>query len=620
MEAISAVLPGLTASATGDPSEGFPGGQFMGNMLASIGFDPSLLVKISVTITIFASMFGFLSNAWEGISQMSRFFSENFISSATIRSTDEAYVYIMRFLYAHNISTDSRLFGVTCRRNQMNPNYREHAKWNGQDAENEVDGDGFNIVEDSLGPKLKYNAAPGFSHFWYKHRLFLMQRKLKDDYYGFEEPEVDLTLISIGRSPLALRCLLEEARAEYLRDRQSNTLIHTIVASYPPNWSVGYPRPPRSLDSVIMKKQDKERLLKDMKEYLAPNTVHWYHKHGLPYRRGYLFYGLPGAGKTSLTMALACELNLPIYCLSLASTMMSDDNLLGLFGKLPKRCIVLMEDIDSAGIDKRPGPGGRLYTALTSQDEEDDDEDHAEDIRKREERKKLQLFKSESTVTLSGLLNAIDGISSHEGRILIMTTNYRQLLDDALIRPGRVDMEIKFEHADIEVLEGIFRGVYADPDDLPDFIRGKEKMTDEEYMRRYHEKLNKLAHEFASRVPSGKFSPAQVQGYLLGHKSDPEEAMDCLDEWLESKVDEINQLEEAEKKAKERLERAAERKIKELQKKKKERLKQERQEKEEEEEEEKARKEKEVEAAAEAEKEKRNKGGLGKWLVRRDTS
>lgn len=44
-----------------------------------------------------------------------------------------------------------------------------------------------------------------------------------------------------------------------------------------------------------------------------------------------------------------------------------------------------------------------------------------------------------SQVTFSGLLNALDGVRSQEGRILIMTTNHREHLDPALMRPGRAD-------------------------------------------------------------------------------------------------------------------------------------------------------------------------------------
>ncbi|KAK6336811.1 hypothetical protein TWF718_009599 [Orbilia javanica] len=608
MEAISAVLPGLAASATGDPENGFPGGAFIGSMMASAGIDPSVLVKIGVTLTIVASVFGFLSNAWEGITQISKFFSENLVSSATIRSTDEAYVYVMKWLYNHKISTDSRLFGVTSRKNQMNPNYRQHARWYGQDPVDDTETDGINVMEDDLGPKLKYTAAPGFYHFFYKRRLVLMQRKLKDDYYGFEEPDVDLTLFTFGRSPLMLRNILEEARTEYLMEQRSSTLIHTTVATYPPTWSLGHPKPSRTLESVIMKESDKEKLLKDMKEYLKPNAKRWYHKHGLPYRRGYLFYGLPGAGKTSLTLALATELGLPIYCLSLASSTMADDVLLGLFATLPKRCIILLEDIDSAGIDRQSMSGVGLYTAMASKNEEDDEDEEEEEIRKREEKKKMAALKQGSTVSLSGLLNAIDGISSHEGRILIMTTNYRELLDKALIRPGRVDMEIKFGNSDIEILEGLFKAVYSDDGDLPDFIRGSEKMTREERKQKHAEKLEKLAQEFGARVPSDKFTPAEVQGYLLSHKSDPEDALDCLDDWLKSKLNEIDTLQESEKKAKERLERATEKKIRELQKKKRDRIKEERKEKEEEEKEQKEKEEKEKKEKEEKEeKEKKEK-------------
>jgi mitochondrial chaperone BCS1 len=42
-------------------------------------------------------------------------------------------------------------------------------------------------------------------------------------------------------------------------------------------------------------------------------------------------------------------------------------------------------------------------------------------------------------MTFSGFLNAIDGVRSQEGRIIIMTTNYKERLDPALLRPGRVD-------------------------------------------------------------------------------------------------------------------------------------------------------------------------------------
>src|SRR5207253_5983166 len=100
--------------------------------------------------------------------------------------------------------------------------------------------------------------------------------------------------------------------------------------------------------------------------------------------------------------------------------------------------------------------------------------------------------KQEKQVTLSGLLNALDGVGSQEGRLLIMTTNYIERLDDALIRPGRVDRKIEFQLADVGAVRQLFRIVFE----------GSESDDDKA--------IERLANDFASRVPESEFSPAEV--------------------------------------------------------------------------------------------------------------
>ena len=55
------------------------------------------------------------------------------------------------------------------------------------------------------------------------------------------------------------------------------------------------------------------------------------------------------------------------------------------------------------------------------------------------------MAESQSRITLSGLLNVIDGVSSEEGRLLFATTNYVNRLDPALLRPGRMDVKFVFQ-------------------------------------------------------------------------------------------------------------------------------------------------------------------------------
>ncbi|KAJ5971825.1 ATPase AAA-type core [Penicillium vulpinum] len=94
----------------------------------------------------------------------------------------------------------------------------------------------------------------------------------------------------------------------------------------------------------------KDGMIENIKEFLSPQSKAWYKFRGIPYRRGYLLYGPPGTGKSSICSAIAGRLWLDIYTISLNSRKLNDDMLNKFFQSLPKRCIVLFEDVDNAGI------------------------------------------------------------------------------------------------------------------------------------------------------------------------------------------------------------------------------------------------------------------------------
>ena len=147
-----------------------------------------------------------------------------------------------------------------------------------------------------------------------------------------------------------------------------------------------------------------------------------------------------------MSLALAGHFNLELYTINIASFTNGDPQLAATFDRLPPDCLVLLEDIDSAGIQR--------------ENIADDQE-----LVKNPQKKK----KSNQKVTLSGLLNAIDGVTSQEGRILIMTSNDPDALDAALIRPGRVDRKVFFGPVSRAVVEQIFIRMYSkDPEEHED--------------------------------------------------------------------------------------------------------------------------------------------------------
>jgi SpoVK/Ycf46/Vps4 family AAA+-type ATPase len=297
----------------------------------------------------------------------------------------------------------------------------------------------------------------------------------------------------------------------------------------------------RAIDTVILKTTQKAEVISDIETYIDPSTQAWYGARGIPYRRGYLFHGEPGTGKTSLAMAIAGRFGLDIYVISLLDMSIGDSELIGLFNTLPPKCLLLLEDIDTVGL-QRESPGSRQngpkwakQLTKIGDDEEDDEEEKPQ----------------RSRVSLSGLLNAIDGVAAPEGHILIMTTNKPEKLDEALVRSGRISVRVAFEKATREQARDIFMRMYWHEEERSETYRSEPAV---EATAEEHAGLQALAQQFSELIPDHLFSPADLQDFLLMRRKDPQRAIDELEEWKATTMEE--RAKKAEDEAKRRRDRA----------------------------------------------------------------
>ena len=143
--------------------------------------------------------------------------------------------------------------------------------------------------------------------------------------------------------------------------------------------------------------------------------------------------------------------------------------------------------------------------------------------------------KPRSMVTLAGLLNAIDGVASPQGYVLMMTTNYKDALDPALVRAGRVDMKIEFDRATQEQARALFINMYK-----------LVKTDDKDWTPPYNENtIPALADDFAAKVPPRKVTCAQLQQFVLLHKTEPQVAVNEIADWIKEELqDEEKEQEE----------------------------------------------------------------------------
>lgn len=168
---------------------------------------------------------------------------------------------------------------------------------------------------------------------------------------------------------------------------------------------------------------EKNKIIEDLHKFNKSEKD--YIKHGIPYKRNYLFYGEPGTGKTSMLTMIASIFNSELRMVNFSGKI-NDSTFMRLVSKIPPGSIMVLEDIDA------------LFTERVANDSG-----------------------TRGSVSFSSILNCLDGIARKNKIITIMTTNYIDRLDKALIRPGRIDLIVNFTLASKNQIKEIFESYFG---------------------------------------------------------------------------------------------------------------------------------------------------------------
>jgi len=372
------------------------------------------------------------------------------IIEVDVLDRDPAFDWIDQWLAGHRYSQD-RARWLSVRTRAVDPRQRE---------------------ADPTGdhrPQILFTPAPGRHWLVYRGRLVLLNRVRPNLNQAQAQPvnvRESFSLTVFTRNRDVVRQLLSEARDTALPPNDNRLTIYRN-GTYA-SWCEQLQRTPRPPESVVLREGVMESMLNDCRNFLKQRD--WYVERGIPYRRGTLLYGPPGTGKSSAVVAIASALRMDIAVLNLGTSSLDDAALSELLTELPSSAMLLVEDVDCVFVERQGAD------------------------------------EKANRVTFSGLLNALDGVAAGEGRMLFATTNHRERLDPALIRPGRIDRQVEVGYADREQLQRIFR-------------------------RFFPKETAELAQRFAASLPDKQIAMSAVQAYLIQHADDAAAACEGAAGW-----------------------------------------------------------------------------------------
>ncbi|KAM9998682.1 hypothetical protein ACTFIY_008326 [Dictyostelium cf. discoideum] len=327
----------------------------------------------------------------------------------------------------------------------------------------------YQNVESEDGGQMDIKLLPtGTQWLWYNGYLISIVRitASKRSFDGIKDDSLDVTVY--GGNKNIINSILETAVEYSVTLNKDKTKIYSLDQSST-FWECIACQNKRLVDSVFLDENVSEKVVNDLTNFIHGKK--WYTDTGVPYRRGYLLYGPPGSGKTSFILSMAGNFGKSISIMNMSKGI-HDGNIHSIIQKCNKDTILVLEDIDAVFVKRKNNSAA-----------------------------------GNDVLTFSGLLNAIDGLASSDGRILMMTTNHLERLSPALIRPGRIDLKVKFDYASNHQIELMFK-------------------------RFFDQKYHYLIDSITSKLENHQISTAQLQGWFIIHRDSPLNLLPTCDDFI----------------------------------------------------------------------------------------
>lgn len=274
--------------------------------------------------------------------------------------------------------------------------------------------------------------GPGYGIHWFlfKGRLCWFT-KTQLDSSGAETIKESIEIVTFGRSSKVLYQLVETFRPQV---QESDSI--DVYRFQQDGWARAAQVKLRPLDTVILPPELKRQITSELDSFFSDRD--WYLAKNIPHKITLLLHGIPGTGKTSIIKALASHYQVPLYVLNIAEH--SDRTFTVAMETVPRMSFVLIEDFDSAGAVKSRFPSKSPLEA----NESDLPPAPMAAPTIRVDMGSDDLLKSMLGLTLSGVLNTLDGPVPLDSVAVFLTTNDLGSIDPAVLRRGRVDCLLEF--------------------------------------------------------------------------------------------------------------------------------------------------------------------------------